>query len=191
VPEKRINVWVQSFPDRDNLLLQWFDPIAKKRKSKSAGTADPDAAEDARADHEYELNHGVYQEASRITWEGFRKLFEQEFVAGKRENTRRNYRNTLDIFEQLCNPARPSSVTERTLSAFVTGMRKTPTRGRPGMMPSSIKVHLQFLRTTLRWAVDQKILPARSSPRSRCREKIRSRSPWKPSSDWWPRPPTR
>ena len=69
MPEKRVTVWVQRFKDRDALMLQWIDPETGRRKSKSAETADPDNAEQKRADLEYELNHGKYQEASRMTWE--------------------------------------------------------------------------------------------------------------------------
>ena len=64
--EKRVTVWVQRCKDRPALMLQWIDPDTNRRKSKSAGTADEKEAEKARADLEYELNHGRYQEASRL-----------------------------------------------------------------------------------------------------------------------------
>jgi integrase len=136
-----------------------MDPDTGRRKSRSAGTADEKEAEQARVDLEYELNHGAYQEASRMTWERFRELFEAEYVAGCRENTRLTYQATLDLFERLCNPRSLRSVTERTVSAFAAAMRKEPTRGRSGMMPSSIKVRMQFLHTALAWATEQGLLP--------------------------------
>src|SRR6516164_2008425 len=102
--EKRITVWVQRFKDRPTLMLQWTDPDTGKRKSKSAGTADEGAAEKQRADLEYELNHGLHQEASRMTWERFRKLFEVEYVASQRLNTRLGYKATFDLFERLVRP---------------------------------------------------------------------------------------
>jgi len=34
VAEKRIKVWVQKFPDRKNLVLQWHDPDTGKRKEQ-------------------------------------------------------------------------------------------------------------------------------------------------------------
>ncbi len=95
-----------------------------------------------------------------MTWEAFRGLFEAEHLSGARWNTRRGYGDTFDLFERLCRPGKLASVTERTASAFVGAMRKEPTRGRVGMMPSSIKVRLQYLRTALRWAVGQKLLPS-------------------------------
>src|SRR5207244_10589643 len=54
MPEKRVTVWVQRFKDRRHLMLQWTDPDTGRRKSRSAETDDPGAAETARADLEYE-----------------------------------------------------------------------------------------------------------------------------------------
>jgi integrase len=158
--EKRVTVWVQQFKDRKSLMLQWIDPDTGKRKSRSAETDDPGQAEKARGDLEYELNHGKYQEVSRMTWERFRELFEEEYVSGLRPNTQRNHRNTLDLFEELCGPKQLRGITERTLSVFVAGMRKRKTRGREGMAPSSMAVRLEFLHTALSWAVGQKLLPS-------------------------------
>jgi integrase len=140
-------------------MLQWIDPDTGRRKSKSSGTGKDAEAEQARADLEYELNHGRYQEASRMTWERFRELFEEEYLAGLRPNTQENYRFTLDSFEQVCHPARLRSITERTVSYYVTGLRQQVGRGRTGLMPSTIKVRLQYLHTALAWAVAQKMLP--------------------------------
>src|SRR5262245_6890322 len=124
--EKRVTVWVQRFQDRKALQLQWLDPDTGRRKSRSAGTDDPEVAEKARADLEYELTHGKYQEASRMTWARFRELFEAEYVAPLRPDTRRNYRVALDLFERLCNPRTLRGITERTVSAFAAGLRKLP-----------------------------------------------------------------
>src|SRR4051794_1235499 len=98
--EKRVHVWVQRFKDRPTLQLQWLDPETGKRKSKSAKTDDPEKAEEARADLEYELNHGTYQEPSRLTWDRFRELFESQYLPNVRPSTQRNYRNVLNRFEQ-------------------------------------------------------------------------------------------
>jgi hypothetical protein len=39
-------------------MLQWIDLESGRRKSRSAGTDNEKDAEKARADLEYELNHG-------------------------------------------------------------------------------------------------------------------------------------
>jgi hypothetical protein len=91
----------------------------------------------------------MVQAGARVPREAFRERFEQEYVAPLRPCTRDNYEDTLNAFEQLCNPKRLDLVTVRTVSAFAAGMRSTPTRGREGMAPSTVKVRLQFLHTAL------------------------------------------
>ena len=95
-----------------------------------------------------------------MMWPQFRESFEREYVSGQRPNTRANYRATFDLFENLCQPGRLASITERTVSQFASGMRQRPTRGRDCMMSSTIRVRLQYLHTALAWAVEQKLLPA-------------------------------
>jgi hypothetical protein len=160
--DKRITVWVQRFKDRDALMLQWIDPgPPPKRKSKSAGTADEGEAEKQRADLEYELNHGLHKQASAMSWEKFRELFEAEYVTPLRDNTRLNYGYALDHFETICGPRTLKGITARTLSAFVAGLRQLPGR-KPGtkMAPSSVRVRVEFLRTALNWAREQSLLPS-------------------------------
>jgi integrase len=156
--EKRVTVWVQSFRDRPNLVLQWHDPDTGQRRSETAGTADPGKAEQARADKEYELNHGLHKDRARTAWPRFRERFEEEYVAPLRPCTRDNYEDALDLFERLCNPRRLDLITVRTVSAFAAGMRSLKVRGRTGMAPSTVKVRLQFLHTALSWAAEQGML---------------------------------
>jgi integrase len=111
-------------------------------------------------DLEADLNNGRYQEASRLSWERFRELFEAEYFPNCRLGTRDVFGMALDQFEQICNPKTLRAINERTVSAFVAGLRKRPGR-RKGqtMAPGTIKVRLQFLHTVLTWGVEQKLLP--------------------------------
>jgi integrase len=156
--EKRIVVWIQHMADRPYLMLQWHDPETGKRKSKSAETCNPVDAELKRNDLEYELNHGTYQEASRMKWEKFRELFEMEYVSGRRPRTRGNFSTTFDVFERLCRPTTLRTITERTISTFVGALRREKGHGGT-LQESTIKMRLQFLQTALRWAATQKLLP--------------------------------
>jgi integrase len=159
--DKRITVWVQRFRDRPTLMLQWLDPDTGQRKTRTAGTADPDAAERKRADVEYELNHGLHKEAARMPWPKFRELFEDQYLPGVRQETRKVYRNVLNLLERICNPRSIHSINERTVSAFAAGLRRQPGRsGNETMMPSTVKVRLQFFHTVLSWAAEQKLIPA-------------------------------
>lgn len=158
-PNRRIVVWVQRFKDRETLVLQWIDPDTGKRKSKSAETTHRPFAEAKAKELEYELNHGLHQEASNISWEKFRQLFETEYVSGKRKNTADNFAATFDAFERICNPASLRTVSERTLSVFVGALRRDGGRGGRPAQESTIKVRLQFLHTALAWGVQQKMIP--------------------------------
>ena len=41
-----------------------------------------------------------------MTWERFRELFEEEYLPNLRPPTRERYADVLDLFEELCQPAR-------------------------------------------------------------------------------------
>src|SRR5262249_49868784 len=128
MPDQRITVWVQRFKDRPHLVLQWIDPDTGRRKSKSAKTVDEKKAEIARGDLESDLNHGRYLEASSMTWERFRELFESEHLSGLRIASQEAHRGSLDLFEELASPRAMRSITPRTVSAFVAAMRVRQTR---------------------------------------------------------------
>lgn len=51
---------------------------AHSANTKSAETSNRGIAEMKRTELEDELNHGLHQEASRMSWEKFRQLFENE-----------------------------------------------------------------------------------------------------------------
>jgi integrase len=158
--EKRITVWVQRFKGRANLMLQWIDPHTGARKSKSAETHIPAIAEMKKTELEYELNHGLHQEASRMSWEKFRELFETEFVAARRENTRDNYTAMFNLFDRLCKPGSLRSITERTISHFATALRREPGRLKGSLYsPATVRQRLALLHTALKWAVRQKLMP--------------------------------
>lgn len=156
----RIVVWITHFPDREALQLQWLDPGSGRKRTRSTRTADPELAEQIRADREYELNHGLHAEPSRLAWPAFRQLFWDERVAHLRLCTQHNYQVCLDLFEEICKPAGLTGISERTISAFAAGLRRRKGNHGQPQQASTVKVRLQFLRTALRWAASQKLLPA-------------------------------
>ena len=152
--DQRVTVWVQRFKDRPYPMLQWLDPETGQRKSKSARTADEKEVEQARADLEYELNHGLAQEPSKMAWETFRELYEEEKLAGAREATRKKAGYVFDAFVELARPRNLGAVTERTLSKYATRLREK------GFKAATIQGHLAYLRAALRWAADQRLIPS-------------------------------
>jgi integrase len=168
----RIRVKVRHFADREALQLQWVGEDGRRR-TKSAGTADPAEAERARADLEYELSHGLHAEPSRVGWDSFREAFEQEYLSGRRANTRLGYAATFDQFEELCRPGKLEAITARTLSQFAAALRGRKGKRQAGFLASTIAVRLEHLRCALRWAESQGLLgkappsPEISVPRKR------------------------
>jgi integrase len=154
VTEKRITVYVLQQQDRPFLKLEYVDPDTGRRRSKSAKTADPKEAEKARADWEYELNHGLHREPSKMPWETFRQTYEEEKLAGAREATRKKAGYVFDSFEGLAHPRTLGQISERTLSKYTVSLREK------GVKPATIQGHLAYLRAALRWAADQKFIPA-------------------------------
>ena len=124
MPEHRVIVWVQNRGDRPYLSLEWHDPTTGRRRSKSAETCNPIDAEKARADLEYELNHGLHADASGMSWEKFRELFEEEHLQTRRLNTRENYDAAFDWLEKTVRPRGLRFVNERLVSAFASAMHK-------------------------------------------------------------------
>lgn len=155
-PQKESNmvtVYLNSPPKgRTSFQLQWVDPDTGQRKTKSAKTADPQVAETKRGELEYELNHGIAHEQSKMPWKTFRKVYEEEQLAGRRLATRKKAGYVFDLFEELVNPKTLGHVTERTLSKYVTAMRAHNRRA------ATIAGHLAYLRAALRWAVTQKFI---------------------------------
>jgi integrase len=149
----RVKVWVQKFPDRPYLMLQWHDPDTGRRKSKSAATDNPKAAEHFARDLEYELNHGIRRQPARMTWEQFCDVYTEEKLSGNRAATRKKAGYVFDSFEEHCHPKNLGALTERMLSLYVTRLRAN------GRKPATIAGHLAYLKAALRWAVGQKFLP--------------------------------
>lgn len=159
MPDSRVTVWIQHFKDRPALMLQWLDPDTGKRKSQSARTDDEKVAEQRRADLESDLNHGRHASAERMSWEAFRDRFEDEYLPNSRPGTVKIFRLVLDDFETICTLRQLRSITPRTISAFVSGLRKKKGRcGNVTMGAYTIAVRLNFLHIVLNWAVDQSLL---------------------------------
>ena len=161
MPNDRVRVWVQVFRDRPSLVLQWFDPETGARRSKSAKTADPEEAEQARADLEYELNHGLHSEPNKLTWSKFRQIFEAEYLPGLRPRSREKFGTVFDVFEAEAKPDKLCTINERTISRFVQGLRVRKQRsGKVGLAPFTIRNYLVTISTALNYAADQRLIDA-------------------------------
>lgn len=149
----RITVYVLRQKDRPYFKLEYVEPDTGRRKSKSAKTADPDKAEQARADWEYELNHGLASDPCKMTWQDFHRLYEDEKLAGARLATRDKAETVFNSFGTLAHPKNLGTVNERMISKYAAALRQA------GKAAATIAGHLAYLRAALRWAAGQKLIP--------------------------------
>jgi integrase len=151
---ERVTVYVLRPKDRPIWQLQWVDPDTGKRRTKSAGAGDPEAAERARADLEYELNHGLAREPSKMPWAEFRRQYEQEKLATLRQGTRDKAGSIFDSFESFIGNLTLGDINERVISRYAVRLRE---RGRKA---PTVHGHMAYLRAALEWAADQKLIAA-------------------------------
>lgn len=140
-----IRVIVRAKPDRKPLQLVYVCPLTGKDITKSAKTSDWKEAERRAALWQVEVESG--KTPGRISWDGFRLRFEEEFLEGKPPGTRRPYLAALRTFEKcIGNPRLLSAVDTSTLSLFSRRLREKK------LEPSTIEKHLRHLKSALRWA---------------------------------------
>jgi integrase len=148
--EESIRVHVVKYPDRDNLVLRYRDPITGKHVTKSAGTAKTSEATRAAGVWQDELRNGRYKAPSRMSWSEFREVFETEKVPTyRKESTVECKITALNHVERTINPQRMSDLTTQRLTRLSTMLRAE------GMREGTIAAHLRNLKPVLGWAVTQ------------------------------------
>jgi integrase len=89
-----------------------------------------------------------------MPWAEFRRQYEAEQLATLREGTRQKAACVFDAFESFVGGRKLGEVTERTMSKHAAHLREK------GLRPATVHGHLAYLRAALRWAADQKLIPA-------------------------------
>ena len=147
-----IKVAVIAYPDRENLVLAYTDPVSGKRKTKSAGTSNEKKAWKAAAKWEEELLAGPHCPPSKVTWAEFRTRYEEEHLASLSKKGRDSARFHLRQLEKHLAPDRLCKVSASALSTFQTKLRAT------GIRETSIASSLRAVKAALSWAVSVGIL---------------------------------
>jgi DNA invertase Pin-like site-specific DNA recombinase len=126
-------------------------------------------------DLEYELNHGLLSEPSKMPWETFRDLYEEEKLAGTREATRKKAGYVFDAFERTGQPpGRWASSPSARLAAT------PPSCGREDTRPPSFRGTLPIRGR--RFAGPRTRSSSRQPPRwscPRCRRRQPSARSWR------------
>src|SRR5262249_27507577 len=110
--DKRIKVWLQK-PANRSWYLEWRQPGTRRRRSMTIETTDEKLAERARADKEYELNHGLHRDDECLQWQRFCAIYETDKLQGGDEETRKKALRVLRAFDAVVKPASVQVVDER------------------------------------------------------------------------------
>ncbi|MBL4886632.1 MAG: phage integrase SAM-like domain-containing protein [Planctomycetaceae bacterium] len=148
-----MNITVFKSKGRTNYVCQWTDPITGRKKTRSARTKRKRDTERFAGNLKRELVNGTYYEDIRMTWEAFRKRFDEEYLSTHPESTCRRYRTAFNSLERIINPKMLCSLNEAAISKFQAGMRRLKNA------EATIKANLVLLKASLAWAVEQKFIP--------------------------------
>jgi integrase len=163
--ENEIKVKVIEFADRTHYLLQYRDPITRRKKSKSSGVV-RDGSKRARSEAdraaglwEKELQSGTYRPRSRMLWEDFRERYETEVLPSMAEKTRAMLGTVFNLIETILNPAMLTDLTAARLSHYQAELRTDKRTGKRLRSEATIRSYLAHLASALRWAHDMGMLP--------------------------------
>jgi len=141
-----IRVTVLRYPDRENLVLAYIDPVSNKRRTKSAGTSNEKDAWKAAAKWEEELRAGKYVSPSKITWKEFRQRYERERLASQSVSARKSTGTAFNLVERVLSPDRLAKLTTATMSKMIAELRAEK------MRESTLASYLRHLKAAFRWA---------------------------------------
>jgi len=150
---EEIRVHVVKYPDRDNLVMRYKDPMSGRVVSRSTGATKRKEAEKAAAKWEAELQEGRWAPRNKTTWEGFREQYEDHVLPGLAERTAGKVAAVFNWIEAALNPQRLADLTESRLSYLQSQMRKR------GLAEATIKGNMAHLAAALRWAERVGLIP--------------------------------
>ena len=147
-----IRVHVVRYPDRQNLMMRYVDPFTGKAKAKSTGTTNRREAERIAAKWEDDLQKGRYKGVSRVSWDDFRRRYEDEVLTGLADNTDLTATTALNVVQKHLSPQRLQDLTAQRISYFQGELRRL------GRAEATIRTYLKHLRAALNWAVGVDLL---------------------------------
>ena len=147
-----IKVYVGRRPSRPYWFMFYSDPISEKRVIRSTKQRLKKDAQKMAGVWERELNAGIYEQKSRMSWVDFRERYTDRHLANLRTKSELASHTALNWLEREIDPARIGSVTTSVMATFIDRLRKR------GMKPTTINSHLRRLRAAFGWAEQQGII---------------------------------
>lgn len=139
-----VDVKIMKRARRTFYQAEWVDPVTGKMRSRSTRTTKKKEALKFAAALEVELSRS--SERSLIPWAEFRERYEQRVLSKKAESTQVDVRATLNYIERFVNPRSPNVLTGTVIGEFTDELESVCNS------TATIKKHLAYVRTMLRWA---------------------------------------
>lgn len=153
-PAVGIRVYVVDYK-RPHWVLRWKDPVTRRWRTETSGTANYDEAVRAAGNKEAELavESGPVGE---ITWFRFRERYQSEYLSTLAATTQKKAHTALKLVTDELRPDRLRDVTTDALSALFGRMRKTKAREE-----ATYAGYARQISAALGWAVDMGMLHKR------------------------------
>lgn len=142
-----IKVWVVPY-GRTNLQLQWIDPITGKRKTKTSGTKNREAAIRKAATLEKELNTREPKDDGSLPWKDFVELYKSQHLSSLADASADRATGVLSIFTEQVGPKNLRVITSQVVRQHAAWLRKN------NRSEATIALHMRTLKAALKWAVD-------------------------------------
>ncbi len=146
-----VNVKVIEYNDRTHFLMQYRDPITRRKKTRSTqverdgSKAARREAEKAAGKWEAELREGRYRAPINMAWSDFRERYENEVLNSLVAATDKKSSAVLNVIEKALNPTRPRDLTTERLAAFQAKLRER------GLSEHTIKSYMAHVAAVLNW----------------------------------------
>jgi integrase len=139
---------------RSVFYMQYRDPINGNKVSRTTGTAKRRDAERIAGQWEKDLRSGADKRFGRMTWDEFRRQYEDDVLASLAESTGTKVAGVFNAVEAVIKPSRLGDLTPNRISALAKSFRDD------GRSETTIKGKLAHLHAALVWGVDQGYLAA-------------------------------
>ncbi|MDC0274317.1 site-specific integrase [Planctomycetaceae bacterium] len=134
---------------------QWVDPLTGKTKTKTLkGCTTQREAHRAASELEKDLINGV--SLGNYSWSDFRLRFRQEHLNKKSDNHCRRVQSSLNVVEDILDPAHISAIRARDIARLRDQLskpyKKKQGKERPARSASTVAGYLKDLQLALNWA---------------------------------------
>ena len=165
-----INVYL--FKRGNVYYLKSYDPVTGESQYKSSGKRVRRDAEREAGKWQKELMNGTAKTGIRLTWESFRRRYEDEVLPSLAERTQSVRHVIMDKVETHLNPTYLVNIDDSAIVKLRKAMQDE------GLSNESVRAYLMHLKAIINWACKRRLIaqkPIIELPRSEAEDSARGR----------------